>query len=78
MKKFLPLTVLALLGVVFSGCLEETCEETRLVRGFAPITVSSNDWRSSAFTCGYGPFEPPCELTSFYVYGDYLLAAENL
>ncbi|MEO0731270.1 MAG: hypothetical protein AAFZ52_00430 [Bacteroidota bacterium] len=78
MKKFLPFSLLILLGLALSGCLEENCEETRLVRGFEPEIVTTDDWRGSAFGCVYGPFEPPCELTSFYVYGKYLLAAENL
>lgn len=78
MNKFLPLALLALLTIGLSSCIEEKCEETRLVRGFEPVTVNANEWRNASFACVYYPTEPPCELTSFYIYQHYLFAAENL
>lgn len=75
MKNIRPLFALFILALSFSSCIQETCEEDRLVRGFDPITVSADEWRSSSFICG-APLEV-CEATSFYVYQNYLFMVEN-
>lgn len=68
---FLPLVALML---VFTGCLEEKCEEVREFSGFEPVFVTANEWRNSSFFCGVP--QPVCEATSFYVYQDYLFMVE--
>lgn len=75
MKTLRNLIPLFTLAVLLSGCIEETCQEDRLVRGFDPVVVSADEWRSSSFTCG-APLDI-CEATSFYVYEDYLFLVEN-
>ena len=75
MKNIRPLFALLLLALLFTGCIEETCEEDRLVQGFDPVIVSPDDWRNSSFICG-APIDI-CEATSFYVYEQYLFMVEN-
>ena len=75
MKNIFTLTMLALVAIGLSSCLEESCEENRLVQGFAPITVTADSWRSSSFFCGVP--QPVCEGTSFYVYEQYLFMMEG-
>ncbi len=72
LHNLIPLLVLAF---AFTGCIEETCQEDRLVRGFDPVVVSSDEWRSSSFICGIP--QDICEATSFYVYENYLFLVEN-
>lgn len=67
--------LLALMALVFTGCLEETCSENRIVQGFEPVTISPAEWRTSSFFCGVP--QEVCEATSFYVYGDYLFMMEG-
>lgn len=75
MKNIFTLMIMALMAVGFSSCLEESCEENRLVQGFAPITVTADSWRASSFFCGVP--QPVCEGTSFYVYEQYLFMMEG-
>ncbi|MBC6994663.1 hypothetical protein QWY85_07700 [Neolewinella lacunae] len=75
MQRLLTLALLALLTIVFASCLEEKCEENRLVLGFEPVVVTSDAWRNSAFICGIP--EPVCEAGGFYVYGPYLFMVET-
>jgi len=75
MKNVFTLALLALMAIILSGCLEESCEENRLVQGFTPITVTPDVWRASSFFCGTP--QPVCEGTSFYVYEQYLFMMEG-
>lgn len=69
----LPLFV-CLLALSLTGCLEETCQDSRLVRGFDPVITTPAEWRSSEFLC-WGPIDY-CEASSFYVYEEYLFMME--
>ncbi len=75
MQRLLTLALVALLPIVFASCLEEKCEENRLVLGFEPVVVTSDVWRNSDFFCGTP--EPVCEAGGFYVYGPYLFMVET-
>jgi hypothetical protein len=74
MKQILPL--LLLLSLALTGCIEETCDETRTVIGFEPITTTAGEWRAnSSFFCGVP--EPVCTASGFYVYQQYLFMVEE-
>lgn len=75
MQQLRYLFLLLLVFVVLTGCLQETCNEERIVQGFSPVTTSSEEWRASTFICGVP--QEVCEATSFYVYGDYLFMMEG-
>lgn len=75
MKQLRYPILLLLLSVILSGCLDEKCNEERIVQGFEPVTTSSEEWRASTFFCGVP--QEVCEATSFYVYGDYLFMMEG-
>ncbi|MEM6769173.1 MAG: hypothetical protein AAF597_01200 [Bacteroidota bacterium] len=75
MKNIFSLFTLALIVVISTSCIEERCEEDRIVRGFDPVIVSPAVWRSSDFICGVP--EEVCEASSFYVYENYLFMVEN-
>lgn len=74
MQRIYSLLPLLALMLVFTGCIEEKCEELREFTGFEPVFVTADDWRASSFICGIP--EPICEATSFYVYQDYLFMVE--
>jgi len=70
------LFLLPFLAVLLCGCLEETCNETRTVIGFEPVTTTAGEWRAnSSFFCGVG--QPVCTASGFYVYEDYLFMVEE-
>ena len=72
----LRLLTLLCAALCFTGCLEETCNESRIVIGFEPVTTSAGEWRSNSnFFCGVG--QPICTASGFYVYQDYLLVVEE-
>jgi hypothetical protein len=75
MKKSLYPICLLLVAVSLSGCLEEVCEENRIVQAFEPIVINADEWRQSEFFCGVG--QPVCEATNFYVYEQYLFMMEG-
>lgn len=74
MKRYFTLALLAILTGSLTSCLEDRCEENRTVIGFDPITISADEWRGSSFFCGVGL--PVCEISSFYVYDQYLFMVE--
>lgn len=67
--------LLLLAGTALSGCLEESCEETRTLGVFTPEVVTPESWRDAIFFCGT-PIDV-CETTSFYLYEEYLFMVEN-
>ena len=69
------LLLIPMLAVLFTSCLEEVCEENRIVRGFEPVVVNAEEWRSSTFPIT-AP-QPVCEASGFYVYDQYLLMVEE-
>lgn len=74
MKKLLPF--LLLLSLAMTACIEESCEETRIVIGFEPITTTAGEWRANSnFICGVP--EPVCTASGFYVYQQYLFMVEE-
>ena len=62
-------------SLLFTGCLQDECQDTLTYRVYEPVVVSAADWRSSTFTMS----EPTevCDPTGFYVYGDYLFILDR-
>ncbi|WP_116105200.1 LVIVD repeat-containing protein [Lewinella sp. IMCC34191] len=69
------LPVLLLLVLLFSGCLEEECNETITYIGYEPIVLAESEWRNNSFP--ELASESVCNPGAFYVYGDLLFILDQ-